>query len=345
MTGAMGGPASASSMAGARTSARVSFPDPKRATTSSQAAGAPGTTSAQLVGGRRDLQPRVAARAHEVQGQSRGAPAPTADGADFLGGGVEIQAEGVPADARAGRLAHVQARRDGDRRVRGGTALPQDLQPSGGRQRLRTRHHAFGPQRTRASALEVHRRRGGAPRLGGGGASEPPIAADRTPRAAGCDTTVDVSELPGTVSKRPRDFQVARAWSVDNARIKMLCEITLRLARPPADMAAPPIEISAGMKRSIAATGAPTEGDDMLEIMPLGAGSEVGRSCVLAKYKGKSVMFDCGVHPGYAGIASLPYFDEVDLSTVDCMLVTHFHLDHCAAVPFVVGHTNSGGAS
>jgi ribonuclease BN (tRNA processing enzyme) len=106
---------------------------------------------------------------------------------------------------------------------------------------------------------------------------------------------------------------------------------------------APPIEISAGMKRSIAATGAPTEGDDMLEIMPLGAGSEVGRSCVLAKYKGKSVMFDCGVHPGYAGIASLPYFDEVDLSTVDCMLVTHFHLDHCAAVPFVVGHTNFRG--
>ena len=118
---------------------------------------------------------------------------------------------------------------------------------------------------------------------------------------------------------------------------------SLRPARPPADMAAPPIEISAGMKRSIAATGAPTEGDDMLEIMPLGAGSEVGRSCVLAKYKGKSVMFDCGVHPGYAGIASLPYFDEVDLSTVDCMLVTHFHLDHCAAVPFVVGHTNFRG--
>ena len=118
---------------------------------------------------------------------------------------------------------------------------------------------------------------------------------------------------------------------------------SLRPARPPADMAAPPIEISAGMKRSIAATGAPTEGDDMLEIMPLGAGSEVGRSCVLAKYKGKSVMFDCGVHPGYAGIASLPYFDEVDLSEVDALLVTHFHLDHCAAVPFLVGRTDFNG--
>jgi len=115
-------------------------------------------------------------------------------------------------------------------------------------------------------------------------------------------------------------------------------------ARPPQfTMATQPIEVSAGMKRSITAMGASGEGEDMLEIMPLGAGSEVGRSCVLAKYKNKSVMFDCGVHPGYSGIASLPYFDEVDLSTIDAMLVTHFHLDHCAAVPFVVGHTNFRG--
>ena len=30
----------------------------------------------------------------------------------------------------------------------------------------------------------------------------------------------------------------------------------------------------------------------------------------------------------------------MDLETVDVMLVTHFHLDHCAAMPYVVGHTN-----
>jgi len=86
--------------------------------------------------------------------------------------------------------------------------------------------------------------------------------------------------------------------------------------------------------------GAPGE---MLEIIPLGAGSEVGRSCVIAKYKGKTLMFDCGVHPGYAGISSLPYFDEIDLSEVDALLVTHFHLDHCAAVPFLVGRTDFRG--
>ena len=53
-------------------------------------------------------------------------------------------------------------------------------------------------------------------------------------------------------------------------------------------------------------------------------------------------MFDCGVHPGTPA-SFAPYFDEVDLSTVDAMLITHFHLDHCAAVPFVVGRTNFKG--
>jgi glyoxylase-like metal-dependent hydrolase (beta-lactamase superfamily II) len=50
-------------------------------------------------------------------------------------------------------------------------------------------------------------------------------------------------------------------------------------------------------------------------------------------------MFDCGIRPGHSGIASLPYLDEEDLSTVDAALITHFHLDHCAAVPYLIGRT------
>ncbi len=34
---------------------------------------------------------------------------------------------------------------------------------------------------------------------------------------------------------------------------------------------------------------------------------------------------------------------QVDLAEVDVMLVTHFHLDHCAAVPYVTGHTSFRG--
>ncbi|CAI5955889.1 unnamed protein product [Closterium sp. NIES-65] len=44
---------------------------------------------------------------------------------------------------------------------------------------------------------------------------------------------------------------------------------------------------------------------DKLELMPLGAGNEVGRSCVFMSYKGKNVLFDCGIHPACSTQASL----------------------------------------
>jgi glyoxylase-like metal-dependent hydrolase (beta-lactamase superfamily II) len=52
-------------------------------------------------------------------------------------------------------------------------------------------------------------------------------------------------------------------------------------------------------------------------------------------------MFDCGIHPGLRGEAALPYLDSdyVNLSTVDVALITHFHLDHCAAVPYLANRT------
>ncbi len=53
-------------------------------------------------------------------------------------------------------------------------------------------------------------------------------------------------------------------------------------------------------------------------------------------------MFDCGIHPGYSGVNSLPYLDgdeDIDISKVDVALITHFHLDHCAAVPYLLSKT------
>ena len=37
----------------------------------------------------------------------------------------------------------------------------------------------------------------------------------------------------------------------------------------------------------------------------------MGRSCIIVKYRGKTVMLDCGIHPGFTGLASLPFLDEV----------------------------------
>ncbi|WKA00332.1 hypothetical protein VitviT2T_018697 [Vitis vinifera] len=85
-----------------------------------------------------------------------------------------------------------------------------------------------------------------------------------------------------------------------------------------------------------------TRGDQLI-ITPLGAGNEVGRSCVYMSYKGKTILFDCGIHPAYSGMAALPYFDEIDPSTIDVLLVTHFHLDHAASLPYFLEKTTFKG--
>jgi cleavage and polyadenylation specificity factor subunit 3 len=46
------------------------------------------------------------------------------------------------------------------------------------------------------------------------------------------------------------------------------------------------------------------------------------------------------VHPAFQGIAALPFLDELDWSTVDALLITHFHLDHAAALTYVMEKTN-----
>uniref|UniRef100_A0AC34RMF1 MBL fold metallo-hydrolase n=1 Tax=Panagrolaimus sp. JU765 TaxID=591449 RepID=A0AC34RMF1_9BILA len=37
-----------------------------------------------------------------------------------------------------------------------------------------------------------------------------------------------------------------------------------------------------------------------IELIPLGAGQDVGRSCILCKINGYNVLFDCGMHMGYS---------------------------------------------
>lgn len=53
-------------------------------------------------------------------------------------------------------------------------------------------------------------------------------------------------------------------------------------------------------------------------------------------------MFDCGIHPGFSGPAQLPSIESLDdllggsmEKGVDVILITHFHLDHCAALPYL----------
>ncbi|OTB03509.1 hypothetical protein M426DRAFT_321664 [Hypoxylon sp. CI-4A] len=87
----------------------------------------------------------------------------------------------------------------------------------------------------------------------------------------------------------------------------------------------------------------PVDPSDELTFLCLGGGNEVGRSCHIIQYKGKTVMLDAGQHPAYDGLAALPFFDDFDLSTVDVLLISHFHIDHAASLPYVLAKTNFRG--
>jgi integrator complex subunit 11 len=54
---------------------------------------------------------------------------------------------------------------------------------------------------------------------------------------------------------------------------------------------------------------------------------------------GKNIMFDCGMHMGYDDARRFPDFSYVSRSgtlthSIDCVIITHFHLDHCGALPY-----------
>lgn len=50
-------------------------------------------------------------------------------------------------------------------------------------------------------------------------------------------------------------------------------------------------------------------------------------------------MLDCGLHMGFSDHQKFPdftYLDPHDLnSKIDVVIITHFHLDHCGALPWL----------
>lgn len=76
-----------------------------------------------------------------------------------------------------------------------------------------------------------------------------------------------------------------------------------------------------------------------IECLVLGAGQEVGKSCVVVSIGGKRIMFDCGMHMGYLDHRRYPDFSLVSNSgdfdsALTCIIITHFHLDHIGALPY-----------
>ncbi|KAK7310126.1 hypothetical protein RJT34_07420 [Clitoria ternatea] len=76
-----------------------------------------------------------------------------------------------------------------------------------------------------------------------------------------------------------------------------------------------------------------------IETLVLGAGQEVGKSCVVVTINNKRIMFDCGMHMGHLDRHRYPNFALISPnrdfnSTLSCIIITHFHLDHVGALAY-----------
>ena len=69
----------------------------------------------------------------------------------------------------------------------------------------------------------------------------------------------------------------------------------------------------------------------------LGSGRQVGRSCILLQTPVSKILLDCGVDVASHGSDRFPYFDipEFDIGTIDAVILSHAHLDHCGLLPYL----------
>ena len=73
-----------------------------------------------------------------------------------------------------------------------------------------------------------------------------------------------------------------------------------------------------------------------LAVTCYGAGSEVGRSCILVKIAGKRILLDCGVNIGTSNPKErLPKLPDQKVGKIDLVLISHIHSDHIASLPWL----------
>ncbi|MEM3622613.1 MAG: beta-CASP ribonuclease aCPSF1 [Candidatus Bathyarchaeia archaeon] len=82
-----------------------------------------------------------------------------------------------------------------------------------------------------------------------------------------------------------------------------------------------------------------------VRVTALGGVQEVGRSAFLVQTRESSVLLDCGINPGSSRpFEAFPRLDNpaFELDSLDAVVVTHAHLDHCGLVPFLYKYGYDG---
>lgn len=86
-----------------------------------------------------------------------------------------------------------------------------------------------------------------------------------------------------------------------------------------------------------------TRKTEWVRVIFLGGSREVGRSCFLVETPESKVMLDCGVN--IANIhGAYPYLDSLSysLDEIDAVIISHAHLDHSGALPFLFNYGYEG---
>jgi hypothetical protein len=82
-----------------------------------------------------------------------------------------------------------------------------------------------------------------------------------------------------------------------------------------------------------------------VRITLLGGAQEVGRSAILVQTRESQVLLDCGIKPGStSSIEAFPRLDapQFDIDSLDAVIISHSHLDHCGFLPFLFKYGYDG---
>ncbi|MEM2994820.1 MAG: beta-CASP ribonuclease aCPSF1 [Candidatus Bathyarchaeia archaeon] len=82
-----------------------------------------------------------------------------------------------------------------------------------------------------------------------------------------------------------------------------------------------------------------------VRITALGGVQEVGRSAFLVQTRESNVLLDCGINPGSSKpFEAFPRFDSqvFEIDSLDAVVISHAHLDHCGLVPFLYKYGYDG---